>query len=321
MSTKKEFLPLNEPIRITLVIPVFNEDSATMNKLDKTLMELFSQNKQTTFEVIMVDDSTNIDTRAMTRLICQKNCWRAIFFTRNFGKEAAIRAGLEKSTGNATIILDSDLQDPVSLIPQMIDMWKSSGAPVVLAKRIDRASDGFLKRNLSLLFYKLINRFAEVDIPVNVGDFRLMDQKVVKSVLFLEERNIFQKGIFAWVGFPYEVIEYVRPPRLSGKTKFSYTRLFKIATDGIVSFSSFPLRAWSYLGFAIAAISLGYLLLVLVLKFLGLIQIPGYASILVLISGSLSLNLICFGVFGEYLSRMFMEVKRRPHYLIYEEIN
>jgi len=317
MSTKKEFLPLNEPIRITLVIPVFNEDSATMNKLDKTLMELFSQNKQTTFEVIMVDDSTNIDTRAMTRLICQKNCWRAIFFTRNFGKEAAIRAGLEKSTGNATIILDSDLQDPVSLIPQMIDMWKSSGAPVVLAKRIDRASDGFLKRNLSLLFYKLINRFAEVDIPVNVGDFRLMDQKVVKSVLFLEERNIFQKGIFAWVGFPYEVIEYVRPPRLSGKTKFSYTRLFKIATDGIVSFSSFPLRAWSYLGFAIAAISLGYLLLVLVLKFLGLIQIPGYASILVLISGSLSLNLICFGVFGEYLSRMFMEVKRRPHYLIY----
>jgi glycosyltransferase involved in cell wall biosynthesis len=232
-----------------------------------------------------------------------------------------MRAGMDKSTGEATIILDSDLQDPVELIPQMIELWKSSGAPVVLAKRIDRTSDSILKRNLSHMFYKTINRFADVEIPINVGDFRLMDQKVVRSVLLLEERNIFQKGIFAWVGYPFEIIEYVRPTRLFGDTKFSYKRLFKIATDGIVSFSSFPLRAWSYLGFAIAALSLGYLLLVVALKILGLIQIPGYTSILVLISGSLSLNLICFGVFGEYLSRMFMEVKKRPHYLIYEEVN
>ena len=307
--------------RISLIIPIFNEEAETLEILEKTLLDLFRKSKDVVFEVILVDDSTMLETRAVTRLICIKNDWKGIYFTRNFGKEAAMRAGLEKSTGEASIILDSDLQDPIDLIPQMINLWKSTGVPVVLAKRIDRASDSMLKRNLSRMFYKVINRFADIEIPMNVGDFRLMDRKVVKSVLLLDERNIFQKGIFAWVGYPFDVIEYIRPPRSSGGTKFSYRRLFKIATDGIVSFSSFPLRAWSYIGFAIAGISLGYLFVVVALKILGFIQIPGYTSLLVLISGSLSLNLICFGVFGEYLSRMFIEVKQRPHYILFEEIN
>jgi polyisoprenyl-phosphate glycosyltransferase len=307
--------------RISLIIPVFNENADTLEILEKTLLDFFDKSKDIVFEVILVDDSTLMETRAATRMICIKNAWKGIYFTRNFGKEAALRAGLEKSTGEASIILDSDLQDPIELIPQMINLWKSTGVPVVLAKRIDRTSDSLLKRNLSGIFYRVINRLADIEIPINVGDFRLMDREVVKSVLLLDERNIFQKGIFAWVGYPFDVIEYIRPPRSSGDTKFSYRRLFKIATDGIVSFSSFPLRAWSYMGFAIAGISLGYLFVVIALKILGFIQIPGYTSLLVLISGSLSLNLICFGVFGEYLSRMFMEVKQRPHYILYEEIN
>jgi len=306
---------------VSLVVPVFNEDLKTLEVFAEKINKLFFQIKDTRFEVLFIDDSTKFQCRTNTKKICELNSWKGIFFTRNFGKEAAIRAGIERAKGSAIIILDVDLQDPIDLIPKMIDIWHVDKVPVVLAKRANRNSDSYLKRNSAKIFYKLINRLADVEIPVNVGDFRLLDRKVIESALLLNERNIFMKGIWAWIGYPSVTLEYTRPGRENGTSKFSTKRLFRIATDGIVSFSSLPLRLWSYLGVVIAGFSTIYLLTIVIRKIMGSNMETGYASIVVISTFSLSINLICFGIFGEYLSRLFLEVKARPHYIVLEEVN
>lgn len=306
---------------ISLIVPVFNEEFKTLELFAENINKLFFLLKDTKFELIFIDDSTKFQCREYTKKICELNSWKGIFFTRNFGKEAAIRAGIERATGSAIIILDVDLQDPIELIPRMIDIWHLQKVPVVLAKRINRKSDSYLKRSSARVFYKVINRLAEVEIPADVGDFRLLDRKVVESALLLNERNIFMKGIWAWIGYPSVTLEYTRPGRDSGKSKFSAKRLFRIATDGIVSFSSLPLRLWSYLGVIIAGFTTLYLCSIVIKKIIGVDMETGYASIIVISTFSLSINLICFGIFGEYLSRMFLEVKARPHYIVLEEIN
>lgn len=306
---------------VSLIVPVFNEDFNTLEVFAEKINELFFQLKDIKFEVIFIDDSTKFECREHTKKICRLNSWKGIFFTRNFGKEAAIRAGIERAQGSAIIILDVDLQDPIDLIPEMIDTWHFHKVPVVLAKRINRDSDSYLKRSSARVFYKVINKLADVEIPVNVGDFRLLDRKVVESALLLNERNIFMKGIWAWIGYPSVTLEYTRPSRDSGKSKFSAKRLFRIATDGIVSFSSLPLRLWSYLGVIIASFTTLYLFYIVIMKIMGADMETGYASIIAISTFSLSINLICFGIFGEYLSRMFLEVKARPHYIVLEEVN
>jgi len=307
--------------QVTLVIPVFNEDAQTMANLHLGLTHLIkSMKSKIVFEVIFVDDSTNHACRAITRELAQGNsAYKAIFFSRNFGKESALRAGLEFASGDAVIPLDADLQDPLELIPEMIEQWEK-GIPVVLAKRIDRSLDSKAKRFWALLFYKLIGKFAEIDIPENVGDFRLMDKKVVNAVLTLNERNVFMKGIYAWSGFDSTVIEYARPNREYGKTKFPFRRLLRNGIDGLVSFSSFPLRVWSMLGFILAGLSFAYSLVIVYFKITQQVSVPGYASLIVVMLFSTSINLICFGIFGEYISRLFIESKQRPHFIIQETI-
>jgi glycosyltransferase involved in cell wall biosynthesis len=306
---------------ISLVIPTFNEDLDTLSSLESEINTLILSNLEEKFEIILIDDSTKTTCRSAVKNMCITNGWKGVFFTRNFGKEAAIRAGLEKSHGDAVIILDADLQDPISLIPKMIATWQDLDTLVVLAKRIDRRADSFLKRKLSGFFYMVINKLSDVHIPTNVGDFRLIDKKVVESVLKLNERNIFMNGIFAWTGYPTVTLEYVRPARENGDSKFPFRRLLRIATDGIVSFSSLPLRLWSYLGVLIAIGNTVFMLYIIAMKLTGQIQDSGYASLIVVSTFTLSMNLICFGIFGEYISRMFLEVKARPHYLILEETN
>jgi glycosyltransferase involved in cell wall biosynthesis len=312
---------MNKGNFVSLVIPIFNEDLGTLSSLESEINTLIASNLRVKFEVILVDDSTKADCRSAVKNLCVTNGWKGIFFTRNFGKEAAVRAGLEKSNGDAVIILDADLQDPISLIPQMITTWQNRDTMVVLAKRIDRSSDSFLKRKTSGLFYTVINKLSDIHIPMNVGDFRLIDKKVVESVLKLNERNIFMKGIFAWTGYPSVTLEYVRPARESGDSKFPLKRWLRIATDGIVSFSSLPLRLWSYIGVLIALGNSIFMFYIIAMKLTGKIEDSGYASLIVVSTFTLSMNLICFGIFGEYISRMFLEVKARPHYLILEETN
>jgi len=306
---------------ISLVVPVFNEDAKTMSSLNSSLTNLMEKmSPRVLFEVIFIDDSTNYASRAITRELTEGNkAYKAIFFSRNFGKESALRAGLEYAKGDAIIPLDADLQDPVELIPEMIKHWES-GIPVVLAKRIDRSLDSKAKQFWSSLFYKVIGKFAEIDIPANVGDFRLMDRKVVDAVLTLNERSVFMKGIYAWSGFQNIVIEYARPNRQHGETKFPFKRLLRNGIDGVVSFSSFPLRVWSMLGFILAGLSFIYSLVIIFFKVTQQVSVPGYASLIVVMLFSTSINLICFGIFGEYISRLFIESKQRPHYIVQEII-
>jgi glycosyltransferase involved in cell wall biosynthesis len=306
---------------VSLVVPVFNEDAKTMGSLNSSLTKLMVEmSPRVVFEVIFIDDSTSYASRAITRELTEGNtAYKAIFFSRNFGKESALRAGLEYASGDAIIPLDADLQDPLELIPEMIKHWES-GIPVVLAKRIDRSLDSKAKRFWSSLFYKVIGKFAEIDIPENVGDFRLMDRKVVNAVLTLNERSVFMKGIYAWSGFQNIVIEYARPNRQHGETKFPFRRLLRNGIDGIVSFSSFPLRIWSTLGFLLAGVSFIYSFVIIFLKITQQVSVPGYASLIVVMLFSTSINLICFGIFGEYISRLFVESKQRPHYIVQETI-
>jgi glycosyltransferase involved in cell wall biosynthesis len=304
--------------KVSLIVPVFNEDRETLDDLERAIEELIHLNRNYDFEVFVIDDSTEIETRKLTRLYVSRHQYaKAIYFSRNFGKESALRAGLEAASGDAIIPIDADLQDPLDLIPKMLDRWEE-GYSVVLAKRKSRKEDSVLKRLTSSAFYRLIGMLSEVNIPNNVGDFRLMDKSVVDSVLLLNERNIFMKGIYAWVGYPTFTIEYVRPKRQFGKTKFPFRRLLRIALDGLVSFTSLPLRIWSTFGFLLAGVSLLYSFYIIYLKIDQQVPIQGYASLVVICLFSTSLNLICFGIFGEYISRLFIESKGRPHFIIQE---
>ncbi|MEH6695138.1 MAG: glycosyltransferase, partial [Hyphomonas sp.] len=229
--------------------------------------------------------------------------------------EAALTAGLDFATGKAVIPIDADLQDPPELIREMVAKWRQ-GAFVVLARRAVRDTDSVLKRTTSYLFYRLISKISKPIIPQNVGDFRLMDRAVVDALKQLPERSRFMKGLFAWVGYPSEIIEYTRPARSAGKTKFNYWRLWNFGLEGIASFSSLPLKIWSYFGVLVSAAGICYMIFLILKTLITGIDSPGYASLMsvqLFFNGVLLLGL---GAIGEYISRMFMETKGRPIYLV-----
>lgn len=235
--------------------------------------------------------------------------------SRNFGKEAAMSAGLAEASGDAVAIIDVDLQDPPDLILDMIAHWLD-GAKVVLARRNDRSEDGATKRRTAGWFYALHNLMSDVPIPHNVGDFRLMDRDVVNEVNRLPENRRFMKGIFAWVGFAPVVIEYKRASRSRGTTKFSGGRLWRLAVEGITSFSAAPLVVWTIVGVAISALSFVYASFIVLRTLIVGVDVPGYASLLVGILFLGGIQVLGIGVLGQYVSRIYAEVKRRPPYVI-----
>lgn len=303
------------PQKISIVVPFFNE-SANVDLFYKELMVVLARIKKCQFEIVCVDDGSSDDT--LTRLVdiaSQDDRFIVLQLSRNFGKEAALTAGIDASSGDALIPMDADLQDPPSLIIEMIDSWMN-GADVVLARRADRSSDAFFKRITARLFYKLHNKVSDIKIPDNVGDFRLMDRVVINSIKLLPERNRFMKGLFSWVGYKTVTIDYVRTPRALGKSKFSGWRLWNFAIEGITSFSSVPLKFWSYIGLAGAFLTLIYGLYIVTHTIIYGVDVPGYASLLVAILFFGSLQLIGVGVLGEYIGRIYMEAKGRPIYLV-----
>jgi glycosyltransferase involved in cell wall biosynthesis len=268
------------------------------------------------FEVICVDDGSSDDTLAkLIALVQRDGRFRAIELSRNFGKEAALTAGLDAARGDAVIPLDADLQDPPELIPALIAAWQQ-GADVVVARRRCRDSDTYLKRNTARLFYRLHNKMAEMQMPADVGDFRLMDRSVVEALKRLPERQRFMKGLFAWVGFKTASIDYRRDQRNAGVTKFSWFSLLNLAVEGLTSFSIAPLRLCTYAGSFTAAVSLLYAGYILMRTLVRGIDVPGYASLLVAILFFGSLQLIGMGLLGEYVGRIYMETKQRPVYLV-----
>ena len=307
-------LPAARPL-VSIVVPFFNEGES-IRFFYETLCGHLNAIKTVDFEVICVDDGSRDDTLAQLVVISRHDArFNVIELSRNFGKEAAMTAGIDAARGDAVIPIDADLQDPPELIERMIELWQQ-GADIVLARRGDRSTDSFPKRKSAELFYKLHNRLSNVKLPDNVGDFRLMNRAAVDALKLLPERQRFMKGLFAWVGFKTVTIDYVRRTRVAGQGKFSGFKLWNFALEGITSFSTVPLRIWTYLGSLGALFALGYASFIVIRTYFFGVDVPGYASLLTVILFLGSLQLISVGVLGEYIGRIYIEAKQRPAYLV-----
>ena len=305
---------------LSLVVPVFNEEesidiflSAVMPFLEKAALR---------FEVVFVNDGSRDDTFAHLLACCARDRRvKVVNLSRNFGKEAALTAGIDHAGGDILIPMDIDLQDPPDLIEPFVERWRE-GYDIVYGIRAARTSDTAAKRLSAGWFYWAFNSMSPVRIPANVGDFRLVDRRAVEVLRQLPERNRFMKGLFAWVGFNSVGVPYVRPSRAAGLTKFNLWRLWNFALDGVVGFSTVPLRASFYGGLVIAAIAVLYALFIITRVLLFGIDTPGYASLLIAVLGMGAIQLVSIGIIGEYLGRLFHEVKGRPIYVVegfYEE--
>jgi polyisoprenyl-phosphate glycosyltransferase len=300
---------------VSIIAPFYNEGQA-VDSFYQALRGVLDTTPDIRFEVICVDDGSRDDTlHRLVALIDRDPRFSIIELSRNFGKEAALTAGLDAAKGDAVIPIDADLQDPPELIPDLIAAWQK-GADVVLAQRKDRDSDTFLKKSTAMLFYRLHNWLSQVQIPADVGDFRLMDKSVLEALKQLPERQRFMKGLFAWVGFKTAVVDYSRDRRESGSTKFSWLSLLNLALEGLTSFSMAPLRVCAFVGSLTATATLLYAGYILVRTLVRGVDVPGYASLLVAILFFGSLQLISIGLLGEYVGRIYMEAKQRPLYLV-----
>jgi len=301
-------------MKISLVVPVYNEEDA-IPVFYKTVRD-FEPLKKHTVEIVFINDGSKDATEAIINALAVSDPLVVpLSFTRNFGKEPALFAGLEHATGDAVIPIDVDLRDPVSVIPLLIAKWQD-GADIVLAKRADRSTDGRLKRKTAEWFYSLHNKISNPKIEENVGDFRLMSRHVVENIKKMPERNLFMKGILSWVGGKTDIVEYVRAERVAGGSKFNSWKLWNLALEGITSFSTFPLRMWTYIGLIVAGLSFFYGAWMILDKMLFGNNVPGYPSILVSILFLGGVQLIGIGVLGEYIGRIYIECKNRPRYIL-----
>lgn len=303
---------------LSLVVPMHDEApalQALFRRLDETLGGL-----GLTLEIVCVDDGSRDDTLAqLVARTANDRRLRIVALSRNFGKEAALTAGLDAATGDLVVPLDADLQDPPELIGEFVELWEQ-GYDVVYGVRTDRTSDTVAKRTSAGLFYRIFNWLSDYPIPASTGDFRLMDRAVVEALKRLPERNRFMKGLFAWVGFRQVGVPYVRPARIAGTTAWGYRKLFRFALDGLTAFSTLPLRVWTMVGaFAAVLAAAAGVFLILRVLIVGR-DVPGYASLMVVVLFGFALQMIALGVLGEYIGRMYQEVKGRPTYLVRERI-
>lgn len=299
---------------ISLIIPFYNEEANVAATLSEIAKHLDTEHYQ--WQLVAVNDGSQDAT--LDKLYESKHSafeLVVVDLSRNFGKEAALTAGLAHAKGDAIIPLDADLQDPPELINKLIEKWQQ-GYDVVLAKRADRSSDSVLKRLTAGAFYSIINRLSDVEIPRHVGDFRLMDRRVVDVLNLLPENRRFMKGLFAWAGFRTATVDYTRPERALGNSKFSAWKLWNLALEGITSFSIAPLKIWTYLGFLVAFCAFAYGSIIVLRTLLFGIDVPGYASITAIILFMSGLQMIGLGILGEYVGRIYLEVKGRPAFIV-----
>jgi polyisoprenyl-phosphate glycosyltransferase len=302
---------------LSLVVPFYNEEAMMGHFFDATIPVLESLDNLR-FEIVCVNDGSRDNTLPMLRARAdQDSRIRVIDLSRNFGKEAALTAGLDEAIGDVLVPFDADLQDPPYVIGQLVDKWRE-GFDVVLARRSNRDSDTWLKRRTAAMFYRMHNAVCDTHIPENVGDFRLITREVANALRKLPETRRFMKGIFAWVGYRTAVVDYVREPRAAGESKFSGWKLWNFALEGFTSFSTLPLRVWTYVGSAVALFAFLYATFLIVRTMILGVAVPGYASILTVVLMLGGVQLIGIGVLGEYIGRIYAESKKRPVYLIKE---
>lgn len=303
---------------ISIICPCYNE-ADVIGTFVSQLVEVLGADIPD-YELVCINDGSTDAT--LPKLLALKDGpmpLRIIDLSRRFGKEAALAAGLDHARGDAVIVIDADLQDPPGLIPRLVAEWRG-GSKVVVARRSDRSSDTFLKRNLARAFYRLHNLMSDTELPADVGDFRLMDREVVEVLRQLPERQRFMKGLFSWVGYEPVIVDYVREKRASGHTKFSWWRLWNLGIEGITSFSTAPLRIWTYVGLAISATAFLYGGYIVVRTLAFGVDVPGYASLLTAVLFLGGVQLISLGVIGEYIGRIYMESKGRPIYVVRREL-
>jgi glycosyltransferase involved in cell wall biosynthesis len=301
-------------MKISLIVPVFNEEQAIDLFYRAVRRELLLDGIEV--EIVFINDGSTDGTADRAAALARADDQVLLInFSRNFGKEPALFAGLEHATGDAVIPMDVDLQDPISVIPLLIEQWHK-GADVVLAKRRDRRSDSYLKRHSASMFYLLLNRIAYTRIEENVGDFRLMDRKVVDVIRALPEHQLFMKGVLSWAGFNTVVVEYERAPRVAGDSKFNGWKLWNLALEGVTSFSTVPLRLWTYVGGAVSIFAVLYAVYMVLDKVINGNGVPGYPSLMTAILFLGGVQLIGIGILGEYIGRIYIEAKHRPRYVI-----
>ncbi|WP_353497622.1 glycosyltransferase family 2 protein [Vibrio sp. CB1-14] len=302
---------------ISIICPCYNEEQVVSLFMERITTVL--QQTEYDYEVILINDGSKDNTLSVIKQLQQQDAHiRVVNLSRNFGKEAALTAGIDLARGEVLIPIDADLQDPPELIHDFLEKWRE-GYDVVVAKRADRSTDSWAKKFSAEMFYKFHNAVAQVDIPENVGDFRLINRRVVNAIQLLPENQRFMKGIFSWVGFKTAVVEYKREAREAGETSFNGWKLWNFALDGITSFSTAPLRIWLYIGSFISALAFIYGSFTVVKTLIYGIDAPGYASTITIMLFLGGVQLIGIGVMGEYIGRLYMESKRRPTYIIEED--
>jgi len=305
---------------LSVIVPVKNEEDGILAFVERVGAILESIAADSGWEILFVDDgSTDATLAAIVAANQRDSRVRALSLSRNFGKEAALSAGLDHARGSAVIPMDVDMQDPPEVLPEMVAKWRD-GHEMVFGIRRCRASDGWAKRVTAGLYYRAHNAVSSDKIPENAGDFRLMDRKVVDVIRAMPERNRFMKGLFAWAGFNQASVEYDRVERETGTTKFNYWKLWTLALDGITSASTVPLRIWSYVGALVALFALGYAGFIAVQTIIFGNAVSGYASIMVSVLFLGGIQLISLGVLGEYVGRILTETKQRPLYVVRDTI-
>lgn len=305
---------------ISIIVPCYNE-SANLRPLIERVRPLLTCHSHYVFELILVNDGSTDDTLAVINSLCAGSSWvRGVNLTRNFGKEAALTAGLDHATGDALVFMDADLQHPPEVIGDFIAAWES-GSDVVLGRRVSRNTDSAIYRFLATIFYWVHNKISDVPLPQNVGDFRLIDRRVADQLRELRESRRFMKGLFAWVGYSPVCVDYEVEMRIGGVSSFNKWRSWNFALEGITSFSTVPLRVWTYIGAIVMFFGLLYSGLIIVKSMVYGIVTPGYVTLLTAVVVFGGVQLIGIGILGEYIGRIYIEVKRRPAYLVKNILN
>lgn len=302
----------------SVIVPLYNEEAVVQDSYER-IREVMDTTGEP-YEIIFINDGSKDSTYQKVREILKKDKnVKLISFSRNFGHQSAITAGMDYCTGQAVIVIDADLQDPPEVMLKMIEKWKE-GYEVVYGKRIKRKGETLFKKATAKIFYRILSKTTDVEIPIDTGDFRLIDRKVCDALKAMPERNRYVRGLISWLGFRQTGVEFVREKRLAGETKYSMKKMFKLAWDGITAFSNAPLKLATYIGVSISAVSFLYLLVVICQKLFTDTTVQGWAS---LVAISLFFNgviLIVLGIIGEYIRRIYDEAKGRPIYIISEKI-
>ena len=299
---------------LTVVVPVYNESEVL--EAFHTRLTAVMGTLDCAYQVLYVDDGSEPEFLLQLNVLRERDTRVAVLgLSRNFGKEVALSAGLDHASGDAVIVIDADLQDPPELIATFVEEWRQ-GYDVVYGQRTERRGETAMKRYTAGAFYKLMSLLGDVDIPRNVGDFRLLSRRAVDALNSLPERRRYMKGLYAWIGFPQKAVAYVREPRAAGNTKWSYWRLWNFALEGITSFSAAPLKMATYLGLLTSTFSLLYGLYFLLRTLLLGNPVPGYPTLIIVVLFLGGVQLICLGIIGEYLARTYQESKGRALYFL-----